>query len=132
MKRVGRQLNGGAQNGNGAPDQQNDHHHRGDHHDLQGFLAGLVHALRILPPEIGHHDNGQPGGKVVVGEMQRAVHVHAHVLDKPCQILAGGYGADGTGQHVVEQQRRDRKLGQRSAHRFFDHAIDAATNEHTA
>ena len=69
---------------------------------------------------------------MIVRKMQRAVHVHAHVLDEACQVLPGGNGADGAGQHIVEKQRRDRKLGQRSAHGFFDHAVNAAADEHAA
>ncbi len=129
---VGRQLDGRAQNRDGAPDEQDHHHHRGDGHDLQRFLAGFVHALRILPPEIGHYDHGQSRGEVVVGEIQRAVHVHAHVFDEAGQILAGGDGADGPGQHIVEKQRGDGKLGQGTAHGFFNHAVNAAANEHAA
>ena len=101
-------------------------------HDLQRFLAGLVHALRILPPEISHHDHGQAGGEVVVGKMQRAVHVHAHVFDEAREVLAGGDGADGAGQDVVEEQGRDGELGQRAAHGLLDHAVDAAAHEHAA
>ncbi len=97
MQRVRRQLDGRAQNRDGAPDEQYHHHHRGDGHDLQRFLAGLVHALGILPPEIAHHDHRQSGGEVIVGKIQRAVQVPAHVLDKSREILAGGYGADGAG-----------------------------------
>ena len=112
VQRVGRQLHWSAQNRDGAPDDQDHDHYRGDRHDLQGFLAGLVHALGILPPEIKHDDHGQARGEMVVGKMERAVHVHAHVFDEARQVLPRGNGADGAGQHVIEKQRRDGKLGQ--------------------
>ena len=73
-----------------------------------------------------------PAAKVVVGKMQRAVQVRANVLDETRKILARGNGADGAGQDVVEKQRRDRKLGQGSAHGLLDDAVDAATDEHAA
>ena len=133
MQRVGRQLNHGrAQNRDGAPDEENHHHHRGDDHDLQSLLAGLVHALRILPPEVSHHDYGQPGSEMIVRKMQWAMHVYAHVFNKACEILPGGNRADGSGQDIVEEQRRDGKLGQRSTHGLLDHAINAAAHEHAA
>ena len=133
VQRVWRQLDGGsAQNRDGAPDEQNHHHHRGDRHDLQGFLAGFVHALGILPPEIADHDDGQSRGEVVVGKIQRAVQVDADVFDEARQVLASGDGADGAGQHIIEEQGGDGELGQASAHGFLDYAVDAATNEHAA
>ncbi len=132
VQRVRGQQNGGTQNRDGAPDQQNHHHDGGDHHDLQRFLAGLVHALGILPPEIEHHDYGQAGGEVIVGKMQRAVHVHAHVFDEAREILACGDGADRAGQHVIEEQGRDGELGQSAAHGLFDYAVNAAAHEHAA
>jgi len=42
------------------------------------------------------------------------------------QIQAGGDGADRPGQHVIEQQRRDRELSQAGAHGLVHHAIHAA------
>ena len=104
VQRVRRQLDGSAQNRDGAPDQQNHHHHRGDRHDLQSFLAGFVHALGILPPEVADDDDGQSRGEVVVGKVEGAVHVHAHVFDEARQVLTGGDGADGSGENVVEKQ----------------------------
>src|SRR5580693_5059109 len=132
VQRVRRQLDRCAQNRNGAPDDQDYHHDGGDRHDLQGLLAGFMHALSILPPEVGHYDHGQARGEVIVRKVERAVHVHAHVFDEAGQILASGNGADGAGQHVVEQQGRDGELGQASAHGFLDHAVDAAADEHAA
>ncbi len=53
-------------------------------------------------------------------------------VEQANQILTGGHTADRAGQDVVEHQRGNAKLGKRAAHRFFDHAIDAAADEHAA
>ena len=132
VQRVGGQLDGSAQNRNRAPDDQNDHHHGGDGHDLQGLLAGFMHALGVLPPEVGHDDDRDAGREVVIGKIQRAVQVHAHVLDEARQILARGDGADGASQNVVEEQGGDRELGESSAHGLFDDAVNTAAHEHAA
>src|SRR5580704_1821304 len=133
MQRVRWQLNERCpQHRNRAPDEQDHHHHGGDDHDLKRLLAGFVHALGILSPEIDHDNDGEAGGEVVVRKVERAVHVHAHVLDKACEVLTGGDGADGAGEHVVEKQGGDGKLGEASTHGFFDHAVDSAADEHAA
>ena len=105
VKRTGRQLNRSTQHRDGAPQNQNHHHHRGDHHDLQSFLAGLVNALCVFPPEINHYHNGEPGGEMIVRKIQRPVEIQAHVFDEAGEILPGGNRADGAGEHVVEKQR---------------------------
>ena len=51
----------------GAPKEQDDHHDGGDLHDLQGFVAGLVDALDVLPPVISGDEDGN-GGR---GEVHR-------------------------------------------------------------
>ena len=113
LQGTGRQLHGRAQHRDRAPHDEDHHHHGGDHHDLHRLLAGFVDALRVLPPEVEHDDDRQAGGEMVVGKVQRAVQVDANVLDETRQVLSGGYGADGAGQDVVEEQGRDRELGQR-------------------
>ena len=60
------------------------------------------------------------------------MNISAHILDETRQVLARRNCADRAGKHIVEQQRRNRKLSQRSAHRLFDYAINAAANEHAA
>src|SRR4051812_48990616 len=52
-------------NGDNAPHDQDDYHDRGDLHDAQCFLAGLVNALNVLPPEIHHDPDGKYDGEVV-------------------------------------------------------------------
>src|SRR5215472_17984301 len=63
-KRTGWQLDGSAEHCDGAPADEDHNHHGRDNHDLQGFLTGLVDALRVLPPEIDHDNDGEPGGEV--------------------------------------------------------------------
>src|SRR5450631_1373737 len=133
VQRVGGQLDRCAQDRDRTPDDQNHHHHGGDGHNLQRLLAGLVNALGVLPPEVDDDDDGQSGGKVVIGKIQVPMQVlPAKVLDKPRQVLPRRNRADGTRQDVVEQQGRDRELGQGPAHGLFDDAVDAAPHEHAA
>ena len=133
VKRARRQLHRSPQNRNRAPENQNHHHHSGDGHNLQRLLAGFVDALRILPPEVDNDDDRNSCREVVVGETQGTVEkVHPNILDKPREVLPGRNRADRAGQDVVEQQGRDRELGQGSPHGFFDDAIDAAAHEHAA
>src|SRR5437764_430967 len=58
--------------------------------------------------------------------------VAGDVLNEAREILARDYGADGAGQDVIEKQGRDRKLGERAAHRLLDYAIDATAGKHAA
>ena len=117
-----------------APDDQHHHHHGGDLHDLQRPLAGFVHALDVLPPEIdGHHDGKDRGRTRSSGPCERRMaEVVESVGQEAREVLSGGDRADRAGQDVVEQQRRDRELGQRAAHRLLDHAVHAAAHEHGA
>ena len=55
-----------------------------------------------------------------------------YVDHEPHEILAGGNGADGPGQDIVKQQRRNRELGQGAAHRLFDYAVHSSAHEHGA
>ena len=48
------------------------------------------------------------------------------------EILARRDAADRSGENVIEHQRRNGKLRQRSAQRFFHHAVHAAAHEHAA
>ena len=54
------------------------------------------------------------------------------VGEKTREVLARGHRADRAGQDVVEQQRRYRELGQRTAHGLLHHAVHAAAHEHRA
>ena len=48
------------------------------------------------------------------------------------QVQARRHAADGSGQNVVEHERRNRELGQGSAHGLLHHAIHTAAHEHAA
>src|SRR3954462_12241844 len=72
---VRRQLKRAMQNRCRTPDDEDDHHHRGYAHDLQGFLAGFVNSLSVLPPEIRrHHPRKNRSAEVLLNlEMQMGV-----------------------------------------------------------
>ncbi len=53
-----------------------------------------------------------------------------NVVHEADDVLTGRDRADRSGQHVVEQQRGHRELGQRTAHRLLDDAVHAAAHEH--
>src|ERR1022692_1677264 len=103
-----RQVRTGLGQRNQAPDNQQHHHHRGDLHDLQGAFAGFVNALGILPPEIkGNHD-GEKRRKSVARNVNVATEMMEGIGQKPCQILACRHRADRSGEHVIEEQSRNR------------------------
>jgi hypothetical protein len=66
MKRVRRDLDGHAEDGNRAPYDQDDDHDGRDEHDLQGFFARLVNALYVFPPEIQDDDRGKDGSEMIL------------------------------------------------------------------
>ncbi len=110
-------------------DHQHDHHRR-HLHDPQRIVARLVDALRVPPPEVARDEDSDERRRLADRQAARhPVAVH-HVVQKPDDVEAGRDAADGPGQHVVEEQRRDGQLRERAAHRLFDDAIDAAPNEH--
>ena len=102
-----------------APGNQDYHHHGGDLHDLQGAFAGFVNALGVLPPEIEGHQDGKDGGERVLRNVDVVAEVMEGVGQEPRRVLPGGHGADRAGQDVIEQQGRNRKLGQGPAHRLL-------------
>ena len=54
------------------------------------------------------------------------------VVEQADDVLPGRDAADRAGQDVVEQERRDRELGQAAPHRLLDDPVDAAADEHGA
>ena len=72
------------------------------------------------------------GGEGVIRNRDVVADVVEGVGEQSGKVQAGGHSADGAGQDVVEQQRRDGELSQLAAHGLLDHAIDAAANEHRA
>ncbi len=129
-----------------APDQQNDHHHRGDLHDPQRLVARLLDALDVLPPVIDRDRGGKDRRGVIHVElngMACGVHQrrrqpvamvghHQQLVHQAGDVLAGGHAGDRAGEDVVEHQRRDAELGEAAAQRFLHHAVHAAAREHRA
>jgi hypothetical protein len=60
------------------------------------------------------------------------VEIAADVFDKTRQVLPGRNRADRAGENVIKEQCRHRELGQRTTHRFLDHPVHAAADEHAA
>src|ERR1700678_3457520 len=125
-------MNRRAEDGDGAPDDEDHDHDGGDDHDLQRLLARFMHTLDVFPPEIHHDQNGEAGGKVVFGKNQGVVDVLADIFDEASEVLASRNGTDGASENVVEQQRRNRKFGQGTAHGLLDHAVHSSANKHAA
>jgi hypothetical protein len=95
------------ENGDGAPDDEHDDHHGSDLHDPKSLVAGLVDALDVLPPEVEDGDDAEGGGKIIFVEVDGMLEVMGDFLDEASEILAGGDGADGASENVVEQQCGD-------------------------
>src|SRR5262249_45634034 len=71
-------------------------------------------------------------GRIVVDVPLQVVVVVQGLQDEPGDVLSGRHAADGAGEDVVEHQGRHGQFGQKAAHRFLDHAIDAAADEEGA
>ena len=129
-----------------APDEENDHHDRGDLHNPQSLVARLLDALDVLPPVVDGDRRREHRGGVIHVELEWiAVRIHQrrrepvagvrHVhqfVHQAGDVLARGYARDRPRQNVVEHQRRDAELRKRAAKRFLHHAVNAAAREHRA
>ena len=105
MQRVGRYLDRNSGDSDDAPKNQDDHHHRSNHHDLDGLFAGLVYSLYVLVPKINDHQGTENCGECVLREgAQRMPDITSHVFDKASQVLAGHHRTDRASQDVVKQQ----------------------------
>src|ERR1019366_3069928 len=93
-------------------------------------FAGLMDTLDVLPPEIKTDHDREQRRERVVGNVDVVPEVMESIGKKACEVLASRHCADWPGEHVIEQQRGNRQLGQLSAHGLLDYAIDAAANEH--
>ena len=121
-----------------APDKHDRGHHRGGDHDLERLAARFVNAEQILPQEVDRHGNRDRHRAPVLESFAR-VEIDLHAEDArerfECQaddVLPRRDTADRAREHVVEQQRRDGRLGREPAERFFHDPIDAAANEQRA
>ena len=90
-----------------TPDDEDDNHHRGYAHDLQGFLAGLVNSLSVLPPEIHRHHHGKNGGAEVLLNLEMQMGVLQQPIQQAHEIESGRNSADRPGEDVIEHQRRN-------------------------
>src|SRR5579863_6317841 len=115
-----------------APHDQQDDHDRGHIHDTNSLLARFGYAFHVLPPEVDRHEDGKNGCGRVCRQDDVEVCVVKQFVQKPRQVEASGYAADGAREDVVEHQRGDGKLGEQGAHALLYHAIHAAADEHAA
>src|SRR5689334_14837977 len=105
LKRVGRNLDRDAENRICTPNDQDNHHDRGDGHDLNRLFAGLVNSPSTLPPEVKGNENAEECRKSVLRKRaKRAAKIAGNVFNESGEILAGNDRTDGTGQNIVEQQ----------------------------
>src|SRR5260370_441928 len=83
LKRVRRNLERNMEESDHAPDNENYDHHCSDGHYLHRFLAGLVHALGVFPPEIKCDEYSENSGERVLGKMaQRMPSIARCVFDE--------------------------------------------------
>ena len=115
-----------------APSDKDDDHDGGNLHDPHGFLAGLVDAFDVVPPEIDGAEDGETGGAQIGTDVKAEVNEVGGLVEKADDVLPGRDAADGAGQDVVEHEGRNAELGERAAHGLFDDAVNAATDEHAA
>src|SRR5689334_1512782 len=99
------------QNGERAPDYKCHHHHRGDLHDTQSRRARFLDAPNVAPPKIERDEYAEYGGESVWVYAQTTMTERKQLIRQKCQVLSGADAADGAGQNVIEDQRRDRNLG---------------------
>ena len=119
--------------GNETPDDQDHHHHSRGLHDAQGLLAGFVNADSVLPPEVDLHDQRKTSREVLRFHMPVGLtQVLADFIEQTGEIQTRADAADRSGEHVIEHQRRHRKLGQRAAQCFMHDLVHSAAHEHAA
>ena len=124
--------------GSGPGEHDDGHNRRGDH-DLERLAARLVNAEQILAQEVERDAAGdRDGAPVLDGVARRVVDMPAAERGasvsstRPTMYCPAETPLIGPVEHVVEEQRRDRELGEETAHRFLDDAIDAAAHEQCA
>ena len=94
-----------------------------------------MEAARIAPPEIAGDEHGDARGPQVERLFRRMPWVTKggeRLGEKPHDVLACHDPGNRASQDVIEQQGRDRELGQGAAQGFFDDAIDPAPRKHRA
>ena len=129
--------------GEHAPTDDGDAHDGGELHDFHGFVGAFPDADDVGPPEVDSDADGDDhaeridglgagGGIEDDGMFPALADQGEQVADEPDQVLAGGDGADGAGEDVIEHEGGDGEFGEAAAHGFFDDFIHAATGEHGA
>ena len=96
------------------------------------LAARFVHALGVLPPEVNRDDNREEGRKIVHVEGERLPEHLRDLVQQVPQILARADHADGSGEDVIEDQRRNRKPRHERPHAVLHHDVHAAAHEHAA
>ena len=115
-----------------APREHHHDHDRRDIHDAQSFLARLVNAFDVLPPEINRDERRKDRSSHIYGQNHSGVRVMQKFVQETNQIQPRGDAADGPSQDVVKHQSGDGNFGQRAAHRLFDDAVHTAAHKHAA
>ena len=85
----GRQRLRMPQQGERSPAQQHHHHHGGHLHHLERFVAGLLNALDVLPPEIERHQDGDHHCGNVLVHMWGAAEEGVQGIGHPAMPVGG-------------------------------------------
>ena len=85
-----RQRSAGMQDRVNGPDQQDNHHHRGDLHYAQSFVAGFFNTFEVLPPVVQSHDHRERRRCVIQVQLRRAVKHHVHGVRDPAVRIGCG------------------------------------------
>src|SRR6267378_1443428 len=100
----GRQLGMGLEDRDRTPGDQDDDHDGRDFHDPESFVAALVNALDVLPPEVADGNDAERGREIVLVEVERMFQVARYFFNEAGEVLTGSDCADGSRENVVEQQ----------------------------
>ena len=96
-------------------------------------VGRLMNAFDVAPPEINdgyRSDDRREQVLQIVGRVPQVAEVCERLRHESHDVLACGNAGNRPREDEVEYQRRHAQLCHRAAHRFFDHAIDAAAREH--
>ncbi len=94
-----------------------------------------MNSHQILAEEIQRHDAGDGHGTRVFDRLaggfadRQIENTRDRFQNQADDVLAGRNAADGPGQHVIEQQRRDGRLCEKSAQRLFHYSVHTAADK---
>ena len=120
------------QQGDGAPDEEGDHHDRGDLHDAQRLAAGFMDTADVTAPEVGRNQHSETGGEEVGRNAWGNVAGLRKLVEQVSEVKSRADHADGSGENVVEDQRRNREPGHEVPHGVAHHDVHSAAHEHAA